>query len=47
MKCNNQKEKYCLSREKIVHGMLNTWINNLDFYHFLQFTVGKPEMITT
>ena len=22
-------------------------INNLNFYHFLQFTVGKPELITT
>ena len=23
------------------------WINNLNFYYFLQFTVGKPELITT
>ena len=23
-----------------------TWINNLNFYHFQQFTVGKPELIT-
>ena len=26
--------------------ILNIWINNLNFYHFLQFTVGKPELIT-
>ena len=28
-------------------SILNMWINNLNFYHFLQFTVGKPELITT
>ena len=38
---------YRVSREKIVHRILNIWINNLNFYHFLQFTVGKPELITT
>ena len=47
IKCNKQQVKYCVSREKIVHRILNTWINNLNFYHFLQFTVGKPELITT
>ena len=26
-------------------GILNIWINNVNFYHFLQFTVGKPELI--
>ena len=41
IKCNKPEEKYCVSRKK------NTWINNLNFYHFLQFTVGKPELITT
>ena len=35
-----------ISREKIVHCLLNIWVNNLNFYHFLQFTVGKPELIT-
>ena len=45
-KCNKQQEKYRVSREKIVHRILNIWINNLNFYHFLQFTVGKPELIT-
>ena len=47
IKCNKQQEKYRVSSEKIVHPMLNIWINNLNFYHFLQFTVGKPELITT
>ena len=47
IKCNKQQEKYHVSREKIVHPILNIWINNLNFYHFLQFTVGKPELITT
>ena len=47
IKCNKQQEKYRVSREKIVHRILNIWINNLNFYHFLQFTVGKPELITT
>ena len=47
IKYNKQQEKYCVSSEKIVHPILNTWINNLNFYHFLQFTVGKPELITT
>ena len=47
MKCSKQQEKYHVSREKIVHPILNIWINNLNFYHFLQFTVGKPELITT
>ena len=46
IKCNKQQEKYRFSREKIVHRILNIWINNLNFYHFLQFTVGKPELIT-
>ena len=27
-------------------SIFNIWINNLNFYHFLQFTVGKPELIT-
>ena len=27
-------------------GILNMWINNLNFYYFLQFTVGKPALIT-
>ena len=47
IKCNKQQEKYRVSRKKIVHRILNIWINNLNFYHFLQFTVGKPELITT
>ena len=47
IKCNKQQEKYRVSREKIVHRILNIWINNLNFYHLLQFTVGKPELITT
>ena len=47
IKCNKQQEKYRFSREKIVHRALNIWINNLNFYHFLQFTAGKPELITT
>ena len=46
VKCNKQLEKYRVSREKMVHRMLDIWINNLNFYHFLQFTVGKPELIT-
>ena len=44
IKCNKQQEKYCVSRENIVHRVLNIWINNLNFYYFLQFTVGKPEL---
>ena len=47
IKCNRQQEKNLVSREKIVHHILNIWINNLNFYHFLPFTVGKPELITT
>ena len=47
IKCNKQQVKYCVSKEKIVPRILNIWINNLNFYHFLQFTVGKPELITT
>ena len=47
IKCNKQQEKYCVSMENIVHRILNIWINNLNFYYFLQFTVGKPELITT
>ena len=47
IKCNKQQEKYCVSRENIVHRILNIRINNLNFYYFLQFTVGKPELITT
>ena len=47
IKCNKQQEKHCVSREKIVHRILSIWINNLNFYHFLQFTVGKPELTTT
>ena len=47
IKCNKQQEKYCVSRENIVHRILNIWINNLNFYYFLQFTVGKPKLITT
>ena len=47
-KCNKQQEKYRVSREKIVHRILklNKWINNPNFYHFLQVTVGKPELKT-
>ena len=36
---NKQQEKYHVSREKIVQSILNIWINNLNFYRFLQFTV--------
>ena len=46
-KCNKQQEEYRVSREEVVHRILNIWVNNLNFYHFLQFTVGKPELITT
>ena len=46
-KCNKQQEEYRVSREEIVHRILNIWLSNLNFYHFLQFTVGKPELITT
>ena len=46
IKCNKQHEMYRVSRKKIVHRILIIWINNLNFYHFLQFTVGKPELIT-
>ena len=42
IKCNKKQEKYLVSSQKIVHPILNIWIN-----HFLQFTVGKPELITT
>ena len=47
IKRNKQQEEYHVSREKIVHRILNIWINNLTFYHLLQFTAGKPELITT
>ena len=47
IKHNKQQEDYHVSREKIVHRILNIWINNLTFYHLLQFTAGKPELITT
>ena len=47
IKCNKQQQTYRVSSEKIVHPILNIWINNLNFYHFLQFTAGKPELITT
>ena len=47
IKCNKQQEEYRVSREEIAHRILNIWVNNLNFYHFLQFTVGKPELITT
>ena len=48
IKCiNKQQEKYHVSREKIVHCILNIWINNLNFYHLLQFTYcEKSELIT-
>ena len=49
IKCiNKQQAKYRVSREKIVHRILNIWINNLNFYHLLQFTYcEKSELITT
>ena len=47
IKCNRRQEKYRVSTEKTVHRILNIWIKNLNFYHFLQFTVGKSELITT
>ena len=47
IKHNKQQEEYHVSREKIVHRIFNIWINNLTFYHLLQFTAGKPELITT
>ena len=47
IKCNKRQEEYRVSREEIAHRILNIWVNNLNFYHFLQFTVGKPELITT
>jgi len=46
IECNKQQEEHRVSREKIVHRILNIWINNPTFYHFLQFTVGKPELGT-
>ena len=46
IKFNKEQEKHPVSREKIVHCILNIWINNLNFYHFLQFTAGKLELIT-
>ena len=45
IKCNKKQEKYRVSRKKIVCCILNIWINNLNFYHFLKFTV-EPELIT-
>ena len=36
---NKKQEKYHVSREKIVQSILNIWINNLNFYRFLQFMV--------
>ena len=47
IKCNKQQEEYRVSREEIAYRILNIWVNNLNFYHLLQFTVGKPELITT
>ena len=47
IKCNKEQEEYCVFRENIVHRILNIWINNLNFYYFLQFIVGKPELITS
>ena len=47
IKCNKQQEEYRVSREEIAYRILNIWVNNLNFYHFLQFTVGNPELITT
>ena len=44
IKYSKQQEKHTVSREKIVHRILNIVINNLNFYHFRQFTVGKPEL---
>ena len=44
IKCNKEQEMYCVFRENIVHRILNIWINNLNFYYFVQFTVGKPEL---
>ena len=44
-KYNKQQETYRVFREKIVHRILNILINKLNFYHFLQFTVGKPELM--
>ena len=46
IECNKQQEKHRVSREKIVHRILNIWIINLTFYHFLQFNVGKPQLVT-
>ena len=43
---NKQQEKCHVSREKIVQNILNTWINDLNFYRFLQFTVRNFELIT-
>ena len=35
-----------MCRNTVLSFLLNIWINNLNFYHFLQFTVVKPELIT-
>ena len=45
-KCNKQQEAYRVSREKIVHRILNILIKKTEkFYHFAQFSVGKPELM--
>ena len=44
MKCNKQQEKYRVSREKIVHRILNIRINNLNFYLFLTIYCGKTRV---
>ena len=35
------RKVHSFSREKIVHRILNIWINSLNFYHFPQFSVKK------
>ena len=43
MKCNKQQEKYRVSREKIVHRILNNYIEKQSEF----LSVGKPELMTT
>ena len=41
-KYNKQEDKYRVSREKILHRILNIFLS----FPTMQFTVGKPELIT-
>ena len=48
---SRRARKHLLTARKVLcfqrkDSILNISINNVNFYHFLQFTVGKPELIT-